>query len=74
MISKTLQLVFATAGGDRLRLSVPEPRPDLTSAEVNAAMNTIAAAKDIFTSRTGGIAGILSAQIVTRETTDLTSV
>lgn len=73
MIIKTLQLVFATAGGGRLRLSVPDPRPDLTAAEVNAAMNTIAA-KNIFTSRTGGIAGILSAQIVTRETTDLISV
>lgn len=73
MISKTLELVFATAGGCRLRLSVPDPRPDLTAAEVNAAMNTIAA-KNIFTSRTGGIAGILSARIVTRETTDLISV
>jgi hypothetical protein len=36
-------------------------------------MSTIAA-KNIFTSGTGGIAGILSARIVTRETTDLISV
>ncbi|AFV11419.1 hypothetical protein DUF2922 [Thermacetogenium phaeum DSM 12270] len=73
MISKTLELIFTTAGGGRLRLSVPDPRLDLTAEQVSAAMSTIAA-KNIFTSGTGGIAGILSARIVTRETTDLISV
>ncbi len=73
MLSKTLVLVFQTAGGGRMRLSVPDPRPDLTSAEVNAAMNTILA-KNVFTSRTGNATATLGAQIVSRETTDVITV
>jgi len=73
MLSKTLVLIFQTAGGGRMRLSVPDPRPDLTSAEVNAAMNTILS-KNVFTSRTGNATAILGAQIVSRETTDVITV
>ncbi len=73
MLSKTLVLVFQTAGGGRMRLSVPDPRPDLTPDQVNAAMNTILS-KNVFTSRTGNATAILGAQIVSRETTDVITV
>lgn len=73
MLSKTLVLIFQTAGGGRLRLSVPDPKPDLTAEQVNAAMNTVLA-KNIFTTGTGNTTAILGAQIVSRETTDVITV
>ncbi|MDH7577594.1 MAG: DUF2922 domain-containing protein [Bacillota bacterium] len=70
MLTKRLELIFQTAGGGRLRISVADPREDLTPAEVEAAMNTIIA-KDIFTSRTGSATAIYGARIVSRDTVDL---
>ncbi len=70
MITKRLELIFQTAGGGRLRISVTDPREDLTPAEVETAMNTIIA-KNIFSSKTGDATAIYGARIVSRETTDL---
>ncbi|MGB9790979.1 MAG: DUF2922 domain-containing protein [Thermacetogeniaceae bacterium] len=73
MLTRTLVLIFQTAGGGRLRISIPDPKPDLTAQEVNAAMNAVLA-KNIFATSTGNATAILGAQIVSRETTDVISV
>lgn len=73
MLSKTLVLIFQTAGGGRLRLSIPDPKPDLTAEQVNTAMSTVLS-KNIFTTGTGSATAILGAQIVSRETTDVITV
>ncbi|NPV29929.1 MAG: DUF2922 domain-containing protein [Firmicutes bacterium] len=70
MLTRRLELIFQTAGGGRLRIAVPDPRENLTPAEVEAAMNTIIA-RNVFTSRTGSATAILGARIVSRDTTDL---
>lgn len=72
-MQKRLELVFQTTGGGRLRISVPDPKDNLTAEEVQAAMNTIIA-KNIFSSRTGDVDAILSARIVTSDTTELITV
>jgi hypothetical protein len=70
MQTKNLELVFQTSGGGKLRLTVPEPRADLTPAQIQAAMNTIID-KNIITCSTGHLTAILTAQIVSRDTTAL---
>jgi len=67
-----LEMTFQTAGGGRMRISLLDPREDLTAAEVEAAMNTIIA-KNIFTSTTGDATGILGARIVSRDVQELIS-
>ncbi len=67
MITETLQLNFRTASGGRTTISVPDPRPDLTDAEVQTIMDTILAG-NIFESSGGDLTGILGALIVTRQT------
>jgi len=55
-----------------MRISILDPREDLTAADVEAAMNTIIA-KNIFTSTTGDAIGILGARIVSRDVQELIS-
>ncbi len=69
-MASRLQMVFITEGGGRLRISVADPRPDLTAEEVESAMNEVIA-KKIFATRTGDASAILSARIVTTETAEL---
>lgn len=73
MLTKRLELIFQTAGGGRLRISIADPRENLTPAEVETAMNTTIA-KNIFNSRTGDATAILGARIVSREVIDLIAV
>lgn len=73
MLTRRLELIFQTSGGGRLRISIPDPKEDLTPAEVQAAMNTVIA-KNIFTSRTGDAVAILGARIVSRDTTEILAV
>ncbi|HZK35124.1 MAG TPA: DUF2922 domain-containing protein [Bacillota bacterium] len=61
-----LELFFSTGEGRRLRVAIEDPREDLTPAEVEAAMD-IMAAGNVF-AVAGGIVGIESAQIVTTST------
>lgn len=69
-MTSRLEMVFITAGGGRLRISVPDPRPDLTATDVETAMNTIIS-KNVFASRTGDASAILSARVVTTDTAEL---
>lgn len=40
-MAQVLQLVFANAEGNTMTISIPDPKPNLTEAQVNAAMQTI---------------------------------
>jgi len=69
-VTKTLELRFGTAGGRVAALRVPDPKDELTPAEVQAAMETIIA-KNVFTSPSGDFIAVDSARIVERTTTVL---
>lgn len=69
-MEKTLQMVFITAAGAKVTLTLDAPKEGLTAAEVQTAMQTIVA-KNIFTSNSGDLTGAVEARIVTRDTASL---
>ncbi|MGB9661620.1 MAG: DUF2922 domain-containing protein [Moorellaceae bacterium] len=73
MLSKRLELTFQNSAGRRTVLALPDPRTNLTAAEVRAAMELILA-RNIFTSSGGDLVAISGARIVSRESADLISV
>ncbi len=73
MATKTLALSFQTVGGRNLLVSVPDPKDDLTAAEVQAAMG-IVVQKNVFSTGSGDVTAALGARITTRDTTDLVTV
>jgi len=69
-MNQQLQMVFRTAGGRRVTLSLDDPLETLDATTVQNAMETIVA-KNIFTSSTGDLVGVIEARIVSRETVQL---
>ncbi|MGI6649738.1 MAG: DUF2922 domain-containing protein [Bacillota bacterium] len=69
-MNQQLQMVFRTAGGRRATLSLDDPLETLDATTVQNAMETIVA-KNIFTSSTGDLVGVIEARIVSRETVQL---
>lgn len=69
MITKRLELLFTNFGGTRVTVAIPEPKEDLTPAEIEGVMNTIIT-ENVFTSPGGDLVGIQGARIVTREVSD----
>ncbi|NLW17791.1 MAG: DUF2922 domain-containing protein [Firmicutes bacterium] len=69
-MSITLQLSFLTELGNTVTLSIPDPKPGLTEAEVQQVMQTIID-KNVFTSTTGPLVAIKAARVVAREVTPL---
>lgn len=65
-MSSTLEMTFITELGGRLKISLPDPRQDITEADVETAMNTIIE-KNIFSATTGNAAAIYSARVVNKE-------
>jgi len=72
-MEKTLQMVFSTAGGGKVTLSLDAPQEDLTAGDVQAAMQVIVD-KNIFSSTGGDLTGVVGAQIITREIVPLFTV
>lgn len=66
---KRLQLIFLNAAGGRVTIAVLDPRENLTSTEVQAAMQAIIAA-NVFTSGGGDLVGIAGARVVSTETVE----
>ena len=66
-MDKEAELVFKTSLDGQHIMNVPDPRENLTLAEATAAMSTIIA-KNVFTTRTGELVGIVEARIHTSET------
>ena len=65
-MDKNLEMIFQNAAGKNARISVEDPRDNLTPAEVQAAMDAIVA-KNIFNTTGGDIVKALSARIVLRD-------
>ena len=69
-MAKTLIMVFQNDGGKNVSISIPDVRDNITEQEVKTTMQTILT-KNIFTSNGGDLVGIMSAQIVNKDTTAL---
>jgi hypothetical protein len=70
MTTKSLVMVFQTSGGGRMRITLADPRDDLTAADIQGVMNTVIT-KNVFESTAGTPTEIISAQVVSRDTTEL---
>ncbi len=70
MMEKTLQLVFRNANGREVSLSLANPKPDLTAAEVTPVMQQIVD-NHLFTSATGDLVQVVAARIKSNEVTPL---
>lgn len=69
-MAKTLIMVFQNDAGKNVSISIPDVRDNITEQEVKTTMQTILT-KNIFTSNGGDLVGIMSAQIVNKDTTAL---
>ncbi|NLT19797.1 MAG: DUF2922 domain-containing protein [Syntrophomonadaceae bacterium] len=67
--TSTLELQFTTEMGKTSRISVYEPKTDLTAASIEAAMDQIIAS-NIFSGTGGEFTGKSGARIVTRDVTE----
>lgn len=65
-MDKNLEMIFRNSAGKTARLSVQEPKEDLTPEEVKTVMNNIVA-KNIFDTTGGDMLEAVSARIITRE-------
>jgi hypothetical protein len=70
MATKNLVMSFLNEEGARTSITLPAVRPNVTQAEVSAAMDTIIA-KNIFYSNGGDLQTKHAAQITERIVTDL---
>ena len=68
--TKVLRMVFDTAGGNSFTITMPEPRADVTLAEIEAAMDLIIA-KDLFNTSGGSLTAKRDIKIVDTVTNDL---
>jgi hypothetical protein len=69
-VETTLRLIFKNSNGTRTTISIPDPRQDLTAAEVASAMNFMISS-GIFQPRGYELTEIISAEIVATEVTEL---
>lgn len=69
MITKRLELIFTNSQGGRVTIAVPEPREDLTPAEVQVVMDTIIN-ENVFESPGGDLVASQAARVVIREVSD----
>ncbi len=68
-----LEMDFQTELNKPFRMRVYDAKADLTGAQVNTAMDNIIA-KDIFSVTGGNLTGKIGAQLVTKETSELSLV
>jgi hypothetical protein len=64
-----LELIFMSSQGRRVTVAVPDPRVNLTPAEIQAAMDVIIG-ENVFESSGGDLTAALGARVVTREVND----
>lgn len=69
-MDKNLELIFKNVAGKNARLSIQNPKEDLTTQEVEALMNDIID-KNVFETSGGDLVEIVGARIVQREVIDL---
>lgn len=67
---KVLRMTFNNASGSAVSISLPDPKADLTSAQIEAVMDQIIA-KDIFLTSGGALVSKKDVRIVNTTTDDL---
>jgi hypothetical protein len=70
-MERTLEMRFYTAENEKVMLSVPSAKEDLTDQQVATAMDNILS-EGIFTSKSGDLVKKADAKIVTKTTKDIT--
>ena len=68
--TKVVRLTFSTAGGKTFAITIDNPKEDLQSAEVMAAMNSLIDS-DIFLTPSGALTGIRDIKVIDTTTNDL---
>lgn len=68
--TKTLRLVFRNQEGKNVTISLDNPRSDVTSAEIEAAMDLVIA-RNIFTSSGGDLVSKQDIRLIDSTTNDL---
>jgi Protein of unknown function (DUF2922) len=71
MLQRTLTMSFNDAGGKKRSISIKDIKEEIPESDVTALMDSIVANKLIITEN-GDLAEKVSAQIVNKETTELT--
>ncbi|MGI6486208.1 MAG: DUF2922 domain-containing protein [Thermoanaerobacterales bacterium] len=69
-MEKTLEMIFLNAAGKNSRISVSDPKEDITREDVESAMNTIVSS-NIFDTTGGELIKAVSARIITREVVEI---
>lgn len=69
-MNQTLELIFRTAGGKRMTLTIDEPKEGLTEAEVSQAMQEVINS-GVFGSDGHPVESAEAARIVSRGVTDI---
>ncbi|HZK24277.1 MAG TPA: DUF2922 domain-containing protein [Oscillospiraceae bacterium] len=68
----TLQLIFRNEDGRLFTISIPNPRADLTEAEITTVMDLVLS-KNLFQSTGGALVQKVRARLVSRDSEDLAS-
>ncbi|AFL99017.1 MULTISPECIES: DUF2922 domain-containing protein [Desulfitobacterium] len=68
--NKILRLSFSTAGGKTFTLTIPNPREDLSQAEILAVMDKMIS-EDILMTTSGAITGVKDIRVVNTVINDL---
>lgn len=71
MATKRLEMVFKNQKDKTTRMSLDNPREDITDAEIKSAMENVVAA-NIFETADGDIVSIASARIVSTDVQEIT--
>lgn len=66
----TLELLFLNEEGKSVKISVDDPRPDVTPEELETAMDAIIAA-NVFTSSGGNFVEAVGARVIERNVTEI---
>ncbi|MEA0552415.1 DUF2922 domain-containing protein [Lysinibacillus irui] len=68
-MAQVLELQFATVDGKTTTLTIDAPKPNVSVAEIQQAMETIVA-KNVFAGQVGALSAIKGARLVDRQVTE----
>ncbi len=69
-MDKNLELIFKNTAGKSARISVQDPKDDLTTEEVQALMDNIVA-KNVFETTGGNLVEVVGARLIQKEVIQL---
>jgi len=69
-VDKNLELIFKNAAGKNARISMKDPKDDLTTEEVQALLDNIVA-KNVFETTGGDLVEVVGARLIQKEVIQL---